>query len=359
MTERKRIRSWLTVPGNYEPGPRNAITDVGGVKVGHFTIHDGGIHTGITLIQPHDLDAYQYPAPCAVYAGNGFGKLAGSLQVEELGVLESMIGLTNTLSVPMLMQGLIEYYLETNKDITSINVLVGETNDSLLSEIGKLPVKSAHVREAIKDLSVEVVEGAVGAGAGTCCFGYKGGIGTASRLVRMEFPDGEQMNVVPANHIATYTIGALVQTNFSGNLNIYGYPVPSEQCSRGTSEMARDGSCMIVIATNAPVDARQLKRIAKRGIAGMAQTGSYLANGSGDFCIAFSNYRDNITARNNQMLKTVTVLPDERLNPLFEAACEAVREAIYNSLTMADSVVGSGGRHLRAIDMAEVIKGIP
>ena len=339
MAERKRIRSWLSVPGNYGPGVRNAITDVPGVMVGQYTIHDGGIHTGITLIKPHDSDMFQYPVPCAVYAGNGFGKLAGSMQVEELGVLESMVGLTNTLSVPAVMQGMIEYYLENNDDITSINVLVGETNDSFLNEIGKLVLRPAHVKEAIKDLSCEVREGAAGAGAGTCCFGYKGGIGTASRRIEMRFPDGEQ----------TYTIGALVQTNFSGNLNIYGRPVPN-----GKPEKPQDGSCMIIVATDAPLDARQLKRIARRGITGMAQTGSFLANGSGDFCVAFSNYPGNLEPRGSQTLKTFTVLPDEKINPLFEAVCEAVREAIYNSLAMADDVSGKGGRRVKAIDLSQI-----
>jgi len=341
MTERKRIRSWLNFLSNFEPGARNAITDIPSVKVGQFTIHDGAIHTGITLIQTHDLDTFQYPVPCAVYTGNGFGKLAGSLQVDELGILESMIGLTNTLSVPMVMQGLIEYYLEKNKEITSINVLVGETNDSLLNDIGKLAIQSAHVKEAIKDLSSEVKEGAVGAGAGIRCFGYKSGIGTASRCVGIKLPNGEE----------TYTIGALVQSNFSGNLNIYGQPVRS-----GTMKTSNDGSCMIVVATDAPLDARQLKRIAKRGIAGLTQTGSFLANGSGDFSIAFSNFSGNIKPRGELALKTFTVLPDGQLNPLFEATCEAVREAIYNSLTMAESITGRDGNRFEAIDMIEVMK---
>lgn len=344
MAIKKRIRSWLKVPGNYEPGAKNAITDVPGVTVGQYTIHEDGIHTGITLIKPHDSDAYKFPTPCAVVAGNGYGKLAGSLQVEELGILESIIGLSNTLSVPMLIQGLIEHYLENNNDITSINVLAGETNDSFLSDIGKLTIKPAHVREAIKNLSEEVAEGAVGAGAGTSCYGYKGGIGTASRRVEILFPDGSQ----------AYTIGALVQTNFSGNLNIYGHPVPS-----GVPETPGDGSCMIVVATDAPLDARQLKRIARRGIAGMVQTGSYLANGSGDFCIAFSNYPGNIAPRNSQALNTFTVLPDGMINPLFEATCEAVREAIYNSLTMADSITGKNGRRLKAIDISAIYSSVP
>ena len=340
MTERKRIRSWLSVPGNYEPGVKNAITDVPGVKVGHFTIHDGDIHTGITLIQPHDSNAYLYPTPCAVYSGNGFGKLTGSIQVDELGVLESMIGLTNTLSVPMLVQGLIEYYLENNKEITSINILAGETNDSFLNDIGKLVLKPIHVKEAINNLSVDVKEGAIGAGAGTRCFGYKGGIGTASRCVVMQFPNNEQV----------YSIGALVQTNFNGNLNIYGQAVPGS-----TPETSGGGSCMIVIATNAPLDARQLRRNAKRGIAGMVQTGSFLANGSGDFCITFSNYHDNIKPRNEKSPGIFTILPDNQINPLFEAACESVREAIYNSLTMAETITGRDGRRLEAIDMSRLL----
>ena len=344
MTEKKRIRSWLKVPGNYEPGEKNAITDLSGVKVGQYTIHDGAIHTGITIIQPHDLNAYLHPVPCAVYTGNGFGKLTGSLQVEELGILESMIGLTNTLSVPMLMQGLIEHYLESNKDITSINVLAGETNDSFLNDIGKLTIKPSHVKEAIKNLSCEVKEGAVGAGTGTHCFGYKGGIGTASRRVGMQFPNDAQ----------TYTIGALVQSNFGGNLNIYGKPVKS---GIPWIPQAQDGSCMIVVATDAPLDARQLKRIAKRGIVGMVQTGTFMANGSGDFCIAFSNYPGNITPRNGQTPETFTVIPDGQINPLFEATSEAVREAIYNSLSMAESITGREGRRLEAIDMSAICLG--
>jgi D-aminopeptidase len=332
MTERKRIRAWFSPSG--ETGRRNAITDVPGVKVGHYTIHEGDLHTGITLIQPHNLDAYQYPVPCAIYSGNGFGKLAGSLQVEELGLLETMIGLTNTLSVPMLMQGLLEHYIDTNKEIRSINIVAGETNDSLLNDIAKLAIKPIHVREAINNLSSEVEEGAVGAGAGTCCFGYKGGIGTASRIIR--FSDTEQ----------SYTIGALVQTNFSGNLNIYGRPFPN-----GKIEKPQDGSCMIIIATDAPLDARQLKRLAKRGIIGMTQTGSYMANGSGDFCIAFSNFKTNSTHRSNHDIKTMTILPDIQINTLFEAACEAVREAVYNSLCMAETISGKGGLTVYALDL--------
>jgi len=340
MSERKRIRSWLDVPGNYLPGERNAITDVSGVKVGQFTIHDGDIHTGITLISPHGQDAFQYPVPCAIYTGNGFGKLAGSLQVEELGILESIIGLTNTLSVPMVMQGLIQHYIENNKDLVSINVLVGETNDSRINDIRKLAIKSDHVKEAIKDFSTEVKEGAVGAGAGTCCYGYKGGIGTASRLVEMKFADGEK----------TYTVGALVQSNFGGNLNIYGKPVPS-----GNPLISKDGSCMIVVATDAPIDARQLKRIAKRGIAGMVHTGTFMTNGSGDFCIAFSNYPGNIAPRNHQAPVNFTVLPDGIITPLFEATSEAVREALYNSLAMSESTSGRNGNHLDALDMTKVL----
>ena len=341
MPDKKRIREWVGVPGNFPPGKKNSITDVPGVKAGHFTIHDDRIHTGITLISPHDLNAFENPVPCAVYSGNGFGKLAGSMQIDELGILESMIGLTNTLSVPMVMQGLIGHYLENNNGITSINVVVGETNDSALSDIGRLAIRPDHVKNAINALSADVPEGAVGAGAGTCCFGYKGGIGTASRAIPAKFSDGEKL----------YTMGVIVQTNFSGNLNIYGRPVPC-----GTRKKTAGGSCMIIIATDAPVDARQLKRIAKRGIAGMTQTGSFLANGSGDFCIAFSNYPGNIFARGDRTLKTYSVMPDDLISPLFEAVCDAVREAIYNSLTMADTITGRDGVIAEAIDMEKIIK---
>lgn len=326
MTEYRGIRSFLSVPGRYAPGKHNTITDVKGVKVGHYTLNQGNaIHTGITLIQPHEKNAYLYPVPCAVFCGNGFGKLTGSMQVEELGILESMIGLTNTLSVPTVMRGLIEHYLrETVEPIVSINTLVGETNDSISSDIRKLTLTTADVQTAVDALSEQVPEGCVGAGTGTCCYGYKGGIGTSSRIV-------------PLYDLGEYTIGALVQTNFSGNLNIYGRPVHNGPCAD-----RQDGSCMIVVAIDAPVDARQLKRIAKRGILGMAYTGSYLANGSGDFCVAFSNCTHNIFARGDT-IKRWEILSDSCLNPLFEATVEAVREAVYNSLVLADDMMGYDG----------------
>lgn len=326
MNKQRGIRALLPVPGRYEPGPRNAISDVEGVKVGHYTLNQGNdIHTGITVIQPHDKNAYQYPVPCAVFCGNGFGKLTGSMQVEELGILESMIGLTNTLSVPMVMQGLIEHYLrETEEPIVSINTMVGETNDSILNNIRRLTLTSVNVQAAIDALSDQVPQGCVGAGAGTCCYGYKGGIGTASR-------------VVPLSDLGEYIVGALVQANFSGNLNIYGHPAHNGPCAD-----RQDGSCMIIVATDAPVNARQLKRIAKRGILGMAYTGSHLANGSGDFCVAFSNCTHNISARSDTVQRW-EILSDSCLNPLFEATVEAVREAVYNSLALADDTTGYDG----------------
>jgi len=235
--------------------------------------------------------------------------------------------------------GLITHYRETSPaPIRSINVLVGETNDSSLNVPNSDRIKPRHVKEAIAALSRDVAEGCVGAGTGTICYGYKGGIGTASRVISV--------------HGKGYTVGALVQTNFSGNLNIYGKSVP---CG---ADDVKDGSCMIIVATDAPLDARQLRRVAKRGIIGMTATGSYLGHGSGDFCVAFSANKSNIYSLNHEGLRQWTLLGDDSLDAIFEATVETVQEAVYNSLAMARDTVAPDGVVVRALDLGENLYGI-
>lgn len=329
MAERKRIREWMEIPSRFQPGPHNRITDVPGVAVGHCTVTGDGAQTGVTVIRPHERDPYCYPTPCAIYAGNGFGKLSGSIQIEELGLLESLIGLTNTLSIAPVIQGILNYQVpKMGKNDWSMNILVGETNDGDLNDIRGFRITPQHVAKAIANLGSEVQEGCVGAGAGTCCYGFKGGIGTASRLV-----PGAALG-----ENEDFMIGALVQTNFGGNLNIYGHQLPYQPMV----EKPKPGSCMVLVATNAPLNARQLKRIAKRGIVGLTYTGSYLAHSSGDFCVAFSNCPQNLADRHMEHRMDFARLSDEQLDPLFEAAADAVRESVYNSLTMAETVTSNG-----------------
>lgn len=321
MTKKfKRIREWMDIPGRFCPGFRNAVTDVPGVTCAHVTLrNENGVRTGLTLISPCDGDVFQNPLPAAVAVGNGFGKLTGALQVEEMGTLESLIGLTNTLSVAAVLQGLVDYHApKLPENYNSINIVVGETNDSPLNDIRGCHVKPSHVTEALSKLSSDVEEGAVGAGAGTLCFGYKGGIGTASRIIPKD----------KTNEAEDYVIGALVQSNYGGRLNIYGRKLES-------FENKNDGSCMIVVLTNAPLSCRQLKRLAKRGLIGMTNTGSIMGNGSGDFCISASNHPKNRRSREKKGHEYY-FLSDDQLNPFFEACADAVQEALYNSMTMAE-----------------------
>jgi len=276
----KRVRDYGIEMGVLQPGAHNAITDVKGVLVGHLTLMEGEkVRTGVTAIVPHDKNIFQNKVPGAIYVGNGFGKLAGSTQVEELGNIETPIILTNTLSVAQGLEGLIDYTLsfEENKEVRSVNGIVGETNDSGLNDIQGRHVKKEHVLEAIKNAkSGKVVEGSVGAGTGTICFGFKGGIGTSSRVLPKE--------------LGGYTVGVLTQTNFGGVLQIDGVPVGEElgqYAYKKSIEGSVDGSCMMVVATDAPLDARNLERLAKRAIMGLAKTGGIASNGSGDYVIAF------------------------------------------------------------------------
>src|SRR5436190_5516957 len=315
-SERRPRAAELGLPSGALPrGPLDAITDVAGVQVGHTTLMRGDdVRTGVTVILPHGGNLFRDKVPGAIFVGNAFGKLAGSTQVEELGEIETPIALTSTLNVPRVADAIIEYMLALpgNEQVRSINPLVGETNDGYLNDIRGRHVGHAEVVQAIKSArGGPVEEGAVGAGTGTVAFGFKGGIGTASRKA------------------GAYTVGVLVQTNFGGSLAMNGAPVGRELRQRGPN--SGDGSCIMLVATDAPVDARNLRRMAARTIFGLARTGSSGSNGSGDYGIAFS------TARNPAKLLT-----NDECSPLFLAVIEATEEAIYNSLLKAATVTSNG-----------------
>lgn len=340
---RKRAREIGIHVGTLPAGELNAITDVQGVTVGHRTLVEGDrVRTGVTAIVPHAGNIYREKVPGAVFVGNGYGKLAGSTQVEELGTIETPIVLTNTLSVSAGIEGLIRYTLTFpgNEDVRSVNALVGETNDGYLNDIRALRVNVDDVLAAITDARPgPVKEGCVGAGTGTVCFGYKGGIGTSSRKLNTD--DGG------------YTIGVLIQVNYDGDLTVNGAPVGRE-LKRTPDELQQDGSCMIVIATDAPLCARNLKRLAGRAMLGLGRTGSHLANGSGDYAIAFSTaYRVH---DHDQILDPpVALLPNRRMSRLFQAVVEATEEAVYNALFMATTTSGRDGHTVPAIPLDKVI----
>lgn len=340
----KPIREWMNIIDRYKTGLKNSITDVKGVSAGHFTLREGNdINTGITIIKPHEKEPFLWKCPCSVAVGNGFGKLTGIAQIEELGELESLIGLTNTLSVAPVMQGILDYHLKntSRESLMSINIVVGETNDGYLNDIRQCAIKPHHVKEAIKSLSEDVKQGAVGAGTGTVCFGYKGGIGTASRIIPGDsIKEGKD-----------YTVGVLVQSNYGGHLSIYGHEIERNPVKKLNDK----GSCMIILATDAPVDARQLKRFAKRGLLGLVRTGSYMGHGSGDFCIAFSNNANNLRHHEDNNMRTIQVLADGQLSPFFDAIVEASTEALYNSLTMSESLEGFCGNYAEGLDLETFI----
>ena len=344
---RPRVRQAGVQVGVIPPGPLNAITDVAGVLVGQTTVvHGEKVRTGVTAILPHAGNLFREKVPGAVFAGNAFGKLAGSTQVNELGEIETPIVLTSTLSVPRVADAVIDYMLALpgNEDVQSINPLVGETNDGYLNDIRSRPITRKDVFAAIQNAKTGAVEeGSVGAGTGTIAFGWKGGIGTASRKL-------------PPS-LGGYMVGVLVQTNFGGVLSIAGAPVGKElgryafrDQLEGTKAEASvvgddkaDGSCMIVVATDAPVDARNLKRLAARAIMGMARTGAAGSNGSGDYVIAFSTAPElRIRPGEANKPNAATVLGNEAMSPLFLAVIEATEEAIYNSLFRATTVTGRG-----------------
>lgn len=347
---RKRAREYGIKIGVLPTGKFNAITDVAGVNVGHITILQGeDVRTGVTAILPHNGNVFQEKVPAAVYVGNGFGKLAGSTQVQELGNLETPIILTNTLSVGTAMNAVVNYTLQQpkNEEVQSVNAVVGETNDGYLNDIRGGHVKEAHVLEAIKQAKGgAVTEGNIGAGTGTVGFGFKGGIGTSSRKL--------------PNNMGGYTVGVLVQTNFGGVLQVNGAPVGEELGQYYFSQKIKDsadGSCMIVVATDAPVDARNLERMAKRAMMGLAKTGGIASNGSGDYVLAFSSHPDlRIPHTSTAKTQTTTTLRNDEMSPLFLAVIEATEEAIINSLFKAETMTGKGGRMVEALPLDKVLK---
>jgi D-aminopeptidase len=349
---RPRARDLGIAPGNLPTAPLNAITDVTGVRVGQTTLIEGAnVRTGVTAILPHPGNLFQEKVPGAVFIGNAFGKLAGSTQVEELGTIETPIVLTNTLSVGTAVDAVVGWTLAQpgNQSVRSVNALVGETNDGTLNDIRGRHVTREQVTAAItaaRDGAVE--EGAVGAGAGTIAFGWKGGIGTSSRVVR--------------EGAATWTVGVLVQSNYGGKLVMSGVPIwktltpagdrPGQVAIRGSGEgraeqQSADGSCMIIVATDAPLDARDLKRLGARAIYALARTGSTYSNGSGDFAIAFSTH-PSLRVTNVGTPQRRTILPTEGVSGLFEAVLDATEEAVDNSLLKAVDVTGNG-QTIRAI----------
>ena len=346
--ERPRVREFGIKIGIMEPGKWNTITDVMGVKVGHVTLIEGGsVRTGATAVLPHDGNIYQEMVPGAIYVANGYGKLMGYTQVEELGVIETPIILTNTLSVPTAANGLITYTLALagNESVGSVNSVVGETNDGYLNDIRGRHVKEEHVIEAIKKAeSGPVEEGCIGAGTGTQCFRWKGGIGTASR----KLPESR----------GGYTVGVLVQTNFGGIFQINGYPVGvklGNYAFKRNVEIAGDGSCMIVCATDAPLDSRNLKRLAKRALLGIPRTGGYYSNGSGDYCIAFSTAKEVRVPRDlEERTQKIEVLRNRHMSALFLAAAEASEEAILNSMFKATPMEGYRGHKIDALPLDKV-----
>ncbi len=350
LQAQNRSRDFGLKIGVLAPGKLNAITDLAGVKVGHTTLSEGSsVRTGVTAILPHEGNVFHEKVPAAIYVGNGFGKLAGSTQVIELGNMETPIILTNTLGVSTAMDAVVEYTLNLkgNENVQSVNAVVGETNDGYLNDIRGRHVKKQHVLDAINNAKAGAVqEGNVGAGTGTICFGFKGGIGTSSR-------------VLPEKS-GSYTIGVLVQSNFGGVLQMDGVPVGEELKQFYLSDQLMDkadGSCMIVVATDAPVDARNLERMAKRAIMGLAKTGGIGSNGSGDYVIAFSTHPQlRMKHDSKDRTETINVLRNDAMSPLFMAVIEATEEAIINSLFAAEAMTGNEGHTIKALPKEEVIK---
>jgi len=334
--KRPRARDLGVEPGVFPPGPGNAITDVAGVKVGHVTLIEGeDVRTGVTAVLPHGGNLFQEKVAGAVFCGNAFGKLAGSTQVNELGQIETPIVLTNTLSVGAAVEAVVAYTLAQpgNEAVASVNALVGETNDGRLNDIRGMHVRRDHVMEAIrKATGGPVEEGSVGAGAGAIAFGWKAGIGTSSRVLPAEY--------------GGYTLGVLVQSNFGGILTIGGAPVGKElgryafqpAAAAAFSRETADGSCMIVVATDAPAGPQDLKRLAARAVFGLARTGSSFSSGSGDYAIAFSTSPELRYRVSGRTPLPRRLLPSDAMSPLFEAALEATEEAVYNSLLQATKV---------------------
>ena len=360
-TKRPRARELGLEVGILPPGPLNAITDVAGVRIGQATVIRGDrVRTGVTAILPHGGNLFREKVPAAIHVGNGFGKLMGSTQVNELGEIETPILLTNTLNVPRVADALIEWMLGLpgNEEVRSINPIVAETNDGFLNDIRGRHLGKDEVFAALRSAREGAVEeGSVGAGTGTVAFGFKGGIGTSSRLL-------------PAS-LGGYTIGVLVQSNYGGVLTINGASVGralgqyylKEQVEgkrigqAGAPEIAdrADGSIIMVVATDAPLDHRQLRRLAERAMLGLARTGSSGSNGSGDYVIAFSTATEN-RVRSGGAVRSLRVLSNDALSPLFQATIEATEEAIYNSLFRATTMTGRDGHRIEALPIDKTIE---
>lgn len=345
----KRARDYGIKIGVIPTGKLNSITDVSGVKVGHTTLVVGdSIRTGATAILPYEGNIFQQKVPAAVFVANGFGKLAGTTQIMELGNLETPIVLTNTLNVATGIEALVSYTLKQkgNENVRSVNAVVGETNDSFLNDIRGRHLKEQDILNAIANAKTGVVEeGAVGAGTGTVCFGYKGGIGTSSRKLPQS--------------LGGYTVGVIVQSNFGGVLQINGVNVGKELGKFDFSDQLLnnvDGSCMIIVATDAPLDSRNLERLAKRAFLGLGKTGGIASNGSGDYVIAFST-DENLRIPHNPKTTTLqqNTLHNDYTSPLFMAAIEATEEAIINSLFAAKTITGRNGNKAEAMPIDKVI----
>jgi D-aminopeptidase len=348
---RPRAREAGITFGILSTGPLNAITDVAGVKVGQVTIVEGtSIRTGVTAILPHGGNLYQDKVPAGFAVGNAYGKFMGSTQVKELGEIETPILLTNTLNVPEAAAGTVEWTLRQpgNEQVRSVNAVVGETNDGFLNDIRARRVKPSDAIAAMEAAKTgPVQEGSVGAGTGTIAFGWKGGIGTSSRKL-------------PAN-LGGWTVGVLVQTNYGGVLQVAGTPVGQKLgkyfLKDELSKASGDGSCIVVIATDAPLSDRNLERLAHRGLLGIARTGSPMTNGSGEYAIAFSTNADvRRTAERRAKPSAIVDLPNDQVSPLFEAAVEAAEEAAINSMFAATSMDGDQGHHIDALPVDDVLK---
>ena len=346
----KTLREWGFPTGIFATGRYNAITDVPGVTVGHVTLIEGdNVRTGVTAIVPHQGDIFRHKVPAAICVGNGFGKLAGVTQVRELGNIETPVVLTNTLSVAAGIEGVVRYTLMQpgHEDVRSVNAVVGETNDGRLNDIRGMHVTPQMVIDAInKAHGGPVQQGNVGAGTGTNCFGYKGGIGTSSR-------------VLPAS-LGGYTVGVLAQTNYGGILEIDGVQVGQRLEKHDFIDHVKqtenvDGSCMMVVITDAPRDSRNLERLAKRAMMGLAKTGGIASNGSGDYVIALSVAPGNLVDDGAKTI-TSTVLANGEMSSLFAATIEATAEALWNSLFMAESMTGRNGNHVAALAVEQVLE---
>lgn len=348
--QRPRAREAGIIIGVLPTGPLNAITDVAGVKVGQVTLIEGAdVRTGVTAILPHGGNIYQDKVPAGFSVGNAYGKFMGSTQIRELGEIETPILLTNTLNVPEAASGIIQWTLKQpgNEDVRSVNAVVGETNDGTLNDIRGRHVTPANAIAAIEAARTgPVQEGAVGAGTGTIAFGWKGGIGTSSRKL-------------PSN-LGGWTVGVLVQTNYGGVLEVAGVPVGQAlgqyMLKDELSKASGDGSCIVVVATDAPLSDRNLERLAHRGLLGIARTGSPMTNGSGEYAVAFSTNIDvRRTPERRAKPSAIIDLPNDQTTPLFEAAVEAAEEAAINSLFAATPMDGSG-HHIDALPVDQVIK---